>query len=369
MKTAVLTDVKYRASIAAARTLSRAGYRVVAVQTRADCPWTPPVFSSRCVAERRWIPGAASDPHYADYLLALLEEYDMPVMLCVGAVTTNVVSWQRERFQTLCRFLIAPPAPLDALNDKEIVHRRCLDLRLPVPMEYHGIPERYPVVVKPHCGEKAGLKAKDRYIIAHNEKEWKAAVSVMAEYDPAPLVQEYVQGDAMGASLLLGRDGALLGALCHRRIREYPISGGPSTCCESVYDEGMVQQAYTLLRSFGFQGFAMVEFKGGRILEVNPRIWGSFPLTEQAHSLLAVRYAQAAAGSPLPYQPNDYRKGVRMRFLLNDSAAMVSLLRHRRFGSFLAALPDCLFANEAIASWRDPMPMLRYLYNTLFIGR
>lgn len=36
MKTAIVTDGKYRMSIAAVRALSRAGYRVVVTQTRGD---------------------------------------------------------------------------------------------------------------------------------------------------------------------------------------------------------------------------------------------------------------------------------------------------------------------------------------------
>ena len=369
MKTVVVTDVKYRASIAAIRALGRAGYRVIVTQTRADCPWTPPAFVSRYVAGRHWIPGSSSDARYADYLLNLLEEYDAPILFSVGAATLNVVSWQRERFRPLCRFLIASPAVLDALNDKETVHRRCQELRIPTPLEYDGLPDRYPVVVKPHCGEKFGLHAAERYRIARNADEWKKAVSEMSAYDAAPLVQEYVPGDGMGASLLIGQDGALLGALCHRRIREYPITGGPSSCCESVYDKTLVQQAYALLRSFGFQGLAMVEFKGGRVLEVNPRIWGSFPLTEKTGSPLALRYVQAALGNSAPYVPDDYRAGVRMRFLLNDTAAMLDLLRNRRYREFFDAVPDVFLAREALTSWRDPAPMLRYLRNTLFTRR
>ena len=58
-----------------------------------------------------------------------------------------------------------------------------------------------------------------------------------------------------------------------------------------------------------------------------------------------------------------------MRFLLNDSAAILSLLRHGRWREALRAVPDCFFAEEALSSWRDPAPMLRYLRNTLFTRR
>ena len=47
MGTVVITDGKYRSSIAAARMLGRAGWRVVAVQSRGDGPLEPPVSTSR----------------------------------------------------------------------------------------------------------------------------------------------------------------------------------------------------------------------------------------------------------------------------------------------------------------------------------
>ena len=119
MKTAIVTDGKYRSSIAAVRALHRAGYQVIVTQTRADVHAVPAVASSRCCAAFRWIDGAASDDGYADRLAALLETYDHPVLFCVGAVTLNTVAAQRERFARIADFLIAPRPVLDALNDKE----------------------------------------------------------------------------------------------------------------------------------------------------------------------------------------------------------------------------------------------------------
>ena len=87
MPTAVVTDGKYRSSIAAVRALGRAGYRVVVTQTRKDTGKEPAVFSSRYAAETCWIEGSASDEEYPRRLMAVLEEYDRPVLFCVGAQT------------------------------------------------------------------------------------------------------------------------------------------------------------------------------------------------------------------------------------------------------------------------------------------
>lgn len=367
MDTVVVTDGKYRASIAAIRMLGRGGRRVIVTQTREDMTGAlePLGFASRYASECRWVEGSAKDPDYPDKLYALLEEYGRPVLFCVGADTLNAVSRQRERFAKVCGFLIAPPDVLDALNDKEVVHQRCRELGIPVPEEFQGEPDRFPVVIKPHCGEKFGLKARDRYAVARTPQEYADRLAAMSKHDPHPIVQEKVEGDGRGASLLLDRDSRLICALCHRRIREYPASGGPSTCCESFYDEALIQRAYRLLASFGFVGMAMVEFKGDRVLEVNPRVWGSFPMTERADSPFAVRYAQAAAGERLAYAPQDYKTGVRMRFTLNDGAAMLDYLRHGKPGPFFQGMADWFRAKEALSARDDPAPFRRYLRNTL----
>ena len=364
-KTAVVTDGKYRSSIAVVRALGRAGYHVVVTQTKADSRTEPPVFSSRYAAQCRWIEGAAGDPDYPGRLFELLREYDRPVLFCVGAVSLNAVSRARERFAQVCDFLIAAPETLDQLNDKEAVHRRCVELGIPVPRQYEGEPDAYPVVIKPHCGEKFGLKAADRYAVARDREEYENCIAGMKAYDPAPIVQQKIAGAGMGASLLLDNESRLISALCHRRVREYPITGGPSTCCESIYDAEMIDRAYRLLKSFGFVGMAMVEFKGDCVLEVNPRVWGSFPMTERAQSPFVSRYGRAAAGEKLDYAPGDYRVGVKLRFTLNDGAAALSLLKHGRVREFGAAAVDLFRVKDALAAADDPKPLRRYLFGSL----
>ena len=96
MKTAVVTDGKYRASLAAVRALGEAGFRVVVTQTRAEATVTPASFVSRFAAETRWIPGSCREADYGTRLRELLEAYDHPVLFCTGADTLNLVSSRRE---------------------------------------------------------------------------------------------------------------------------------------------------------------------------------------------------------------------------------------------------------------------------------
>ena len=356
MPAVIITDGRYRSSIAAARELGRAGYEVIVTEARADLDFDPPVFSSK-FARGVWIEGSVKDSDYPDRLEALLRDYDRPILLPVGAATLRAVSEQKARFSQFADFLIADPAVLDGLNDKDRVHEAAEALGLPVPKQYSGAPDRYPVVVKPHCGEAYGLTAKDRYAVAKDEKELTRALERFRPYDPAPIVQEKVEGDGEGVSVLLAGDGRLVRAICHRRLREYPMSGGPSTCCVTEYDEQKIDAAVRLLHHFGFTGLAMVEFKGGRILEVNPRIWGTFPLTVFAGAGFCESYAREAAGERVPYAPKNYETGKKMRFFINDLAAGADLLRHGKLGAGISGLLDAFRVPEGL---KDPEDMPAY---------
>ena len=365
MKTAVVTDGRYRSSLAAVRGLGEAGYRVVVTQTRGDAACPPASFSSRFTAESRWIEGSCKDKDYGDRLLQVLREYDRPVLFCTGAVTLGLVSREAERFREAADFLVSPPEILDRVNDKQEVHDTAAALGLPVPQEYHGLPEKFPVVVKPHCGEKVGLKARDRYAIAEDQPELDGILAKMRQYDPDPIVQEKVTGPGEGVDLLMGREGELLAAMCHRRIREFPVTGGPSTCCVSFYDEKMILAAHRLLREMHFTGMAMVEFKGGRILEVNPRVWGSFPMTEVCGCPIAALYAKAASGEEAAYAPKNYREGAKMRFLFNDGMAVLDCLRHGRLKLAAQGMADFFRVPEALYRKDDKQAYRTYLKNSL----
>jgi predicted ATP-grasp superfamily ATP-dependent carboligase len=68
----------------------------------------------------------------------------------------------------------------------------------------------------------------------------------------------------------------------HRRIREYPITGGASTAAESFYDPALRDLRLTLLRALNWHGVAMVEFKkdqrDGTHKLINAKFWGSLDL-------------------------------------------------------------------------------------------
>ncbi|MCL2707830.1 MAG: hypothetical protein FWF03_01805, partial [Defluviitaleaceae bacterium] len=142
---------------------------------------------------------------------------------------------------------------------------------------------------------------------------------------------------AHGVSAVLNKESEAVAVFCHRRVREYPVAGGPSCCAESVWEPGLIEQALALFKKIGLEGFAMAEFKGPvekpYILEINPRVWGTYPLARASGAYFSVKYAEAAAGNGARAAESSngcpYKNGVRMQFFAND---LMHLLERRRLG-------------------------------------
>ena len=364
MRTVIITDGRYRSAIAAAREFGRAGYDVIVTEARADMHSDPPVFSSK-YARGAWVDGSVSDPGYSDRLLEFVRAHDRPVLFTTGAATQRTVSGAKALFAEVSDFIIADPEVLDALNDKCRVHEAARKLGLPGPEQYDGEPERYPVIVKPRCGEAHGLKAGDRYAVANDPEELAAALERFRRYDPSPIIQEKLEGDGEGVSVFMAEGSRLVRAICHRRLREFPTSGGPSTCCVTEYDADKVREAVELLSYFGFSGLAMVEFKGGRILEVNPRVWGTFPLTVFSGAGFCESYAREASGEHVAYAEKNYETGLRMRFAVNDLAASADLLRRGRIAAGLSGILDLFRVPEGLKDPGDKRAFRRYIRSYL----
>ncbi len=372
-----ITDTKYRASLAAVEALGKAGYPVYAVHTAQDLDALPPAFFSNYTKETVALPCSFSSAEYPGLLFEALDkaaqkEGTTPVLFPIGAVTLSRISQNHEEFSRHARFLVSPPHTLELANDKREAALLAKSLSIPLPQEYPckggALPPRFPVVIKPRCGEKLGLHPQQRYRKVFGKEAFSESFREMSKYDPEPVVQELLEGDGAGVSVLMDRESRPVSILCHRRIREYPIEGGPSACCESFWDEALVQYAVHLLSAMRFVGIAMVEFKGGKLLEINPRIWGSFPLTYKCGSPFSSCYVKAALGEKLPLcQGPAYREGVRTRFLLNDTLSALAYLRHGKPGRTMGAVKDffSLRCKEALFSFDDPKPFAIYLKNTL----
>ena len=387
--TAVITDVHYRMSLALIRVLAQAGVRVV-VCWREDSG-APLGFRSKYPARRVTLPreGWLEELYRLCSQIREEEEGESPALLPVGAATLAALAPAevRERFAPVCGLCIPTTEQLDLLNSKEQAAQLARSQGVAVPeaysMEEGEEPEAfarripYPCVVKPLCGEKLGLTAADRYRIVKTPEElkvWYDRFSRLA--GEPPLVQEYLSGGGMGCSVL-AENGQIRAALCHRRIREYPVSGGPSACCESVDRPDLVEMVGRMAAQLGYTGLGMFEFKedregNPRLLEVNPRIWGTYPLTRVSGSGISLLWCTLAWNKgnpgrevPLPELPKP--RLCRMQFAASDLMSGVGYAKRGQLGKAVSAGLSVLapWVRDGLWEWSDPGPGWLYYRSLL----
>lgn len=387
MVTAVMTDVHYRMSLALIRDLAQAGVRTVCCE-REGVP-APLGFVSKYTDETVLLPREGWLDALYDLCAKLgLRERERPALLPVGAVTLAALSAERERFAAVCGLCIPAPEQLDIFNSKETVAELGERLGVPVPKRFAPGAEEdtaaffgripLPCVVKPLCGEKFGLSAAQRYAIARTPEQGAAAFGrFQALTGEPPMVQEYLPGAGLGCSAL-AEEGTVRAALCHRRIREYPVTGGPSSCCIRVDRPDLEGYAARLVAETGYTGLAMFEFKEGadgqpRLLEVNPRIWGTFPLTRVSKSGIPLLWYTLSRNrgnpeeEPRPLPPAAPFRPCKMQFGASDLMAGLGYLKRGRPGKALGALGD-LFnpaVKDGLWEWGDPKPGLMYYRSLL----
>jgi predicted ATP-grasp superfamily ATP-dependent carboligase len=375
--TVLVTDAHYRMSVALIRDLAEGGARVLACE-RSRFP-DPPGFFSRGAARCETLP----EDGWEAALLALClrvakEDGEKPVLLPVGAATLALLARERARFSAAARFAVPTPEQLDLFNDKAAAARLAESLGVPVPRGYEAAPDEtdaaffarvpLPCVVKPLCGERFGLHAEQRYAIARTKEELEAAWRrFYALAHEAPVVQEYLPGGGFGCSVL-AENGRVVCSICHRRVREYPVSGGPSSCCESAECPELGDYAARMVEKTGYTGLAMFEFKQDaagqkRFLEINPRVWGTYPLTRASGSNFAALWLAVSAGEPLPACRAP--RPVRMVYYPSDLAAALGYLKRGNARAFFGALGD-LFrpsVRNGLRERGDPGPWRAYLRN------
>jgi predicted ATP-grasp superfamily ATP-dependent carboligase len=145
--------------------------------------------------------------------------------------------------------------------------------------------------------------------------------ATLAAWLPFTAVQEqdWVPGHGVGVEMLYER-GRLAWHFVHERLHEWPLTGGASTLRRAAgAEEELVRQSSRLLDALHWHGVAMVEWRRGddgigHLMEINPRPWGSLPLTIAAGVDIPRGMLALARGEPLG-SALSWRVGARARTL------------------------------------------------------
>jgi len=174
-------------------------------------------------------------------------------------------------------------------------------------------------------------------------------------------LQKYHDGKGYGIEMLM-HEGNLIAVFSHKRLREYPVSGGASSYRESVVlDEELFAYSEALLKELKWTGLAMVEFKvnGSEkiLMEINGRVWGSLPLAIASgvdFPLMLVELILNGLESAQSISPKEYKIGHRSRDLQRDLMWIARVLGQKRKYKFFE-IPGRMRAVYALAVFFNPI--------------
>ena len=287
-----------------------------------------------------------------------------------------------------CRVLGPDAAILARVLDKAQTLAAAAELGISVPRAWQPLPGEdhaaraaqitYPVAIKwadPNAVQTALAGAGLPFEKVAYAADAEQLTAILARYGPLrrwPLVQQYCPGYGLGQMLHMAPGAASL-RFQHRRLREFPPSGGFSSFCASVpLDRHAAQMARSeaLLAALGWQGPAMVEYRfdpaSGTywLMEINGRFWGSIPLAWHCGAHFAWEtYRCAVLGERGPGAGPIRQR--RARYVIPDAKRLGLVLRDSKLpvGQRLSALArfwlDFLDPRVRyyVWSWRDPGPL------------
>ncbi|MBF0486752.1 MAG: ATP-grasp domain-containing protein [Nitrospirae bacterium] len=371
MSRVLILDGLWNKTLAAVRSLGRRGFYVAAGE------WTrfaTALFSNYC-GKRLIYPSPKERPAmFLDWLEDELKKNEYDVLMPMEFLTQTLVTSQRERLSKYCRIPFADVSLALRLHNKAFLMKYAREKGFDIP-KTHIVDDLgqlpalagelpFPVVIKPQMSSGArGI----RYV---NRKEdfVKQYKKVHRQYE-FPIVQERIPdgGDAIGVCLLLNNDSEVRASFVYKRLREYPIRGGPSTLRASIKRDDVRYIAESLLRYFKWTGVAHIEFKVDprdgtpKLLEINPRFWGSLQLAiNSGVDFPYLLYKLAMDGDIDPV--TEYKTGVMCRWIIPGDL-LHFIMNPNRFnmtpGFFDMTIKDDLF------SLRDPMPVIGRLSSAL----
>lgn len=357
-KYAIVTDGLWRKSLSVIRSLGKQGYTVTVLGDS----YLTIGFWSRYTSRRLICPAAGSDPEaFGRTLISELSSSyytTKPVLFPMEDATMIWVSQNRNKLETLCDFLIPSNESLEIAEDKGKTMDIAKHLGIEHPSTYHPKSGHemwniirnditLPCVIKPIFGSgSSGIK----YIERIDDTSLPMFEEIWKQYGKC-IVQERIpaEGDAIGVNMIYDTSSKCIGHFVHKRLQQYPVSGGPSTDRISIEDDELVRESRKLLDHLNWTGVAMLEWKehpvtkAKKLLEINPRFWGSLELATRSGINFPCIYADLCLKNKIESDIKNYSVGVRCRWLIpGDILRYISSPHEKResLRTFISGLPS-----------------------------
>ena len=325
-------------SIACVRSLGRRGVHTVGV---GDPPFAAASRSKYC-GETRAVPSPYEClTAYGDALLEIVEHPEVVTVVPLREPDAYVLATRRDEFADHVATPWVGGDTLELVRDRVKLVERAREAGVAVPEtatldEWDGWDER--TVVKPRYSilheDGGAFYAEPQFFQSDTAPGREEVAAIEREMRHSPIAQEYVPGDREHGFFALCDRGEPVVTFQHQRIRSYSYTGGASVYRKAVKFPGLERAGRRLLSALDWHGPAMVEFKHDprddsyKLMEVNPRFWGSLSLPYSAGVDFPRHYYELATDR-LDDPDGEYAAGVGCHLLRGEVSYLASILTER----------------------------------------
>ena len=284
-----MTDCWTRKTLSAVRSLGKAGYEV---HTISHTLLAPSIWSK--YATKHYIfPFPEEKPQ--EYLLKLIELLKSTEFDCIypmDEAATKIILQNRTEIEQYTMLPLPDISVFDQANDKWAVLCLAKELHIPIPISFLPTTPNeiqnvitqlgFPLIIK--ARSSSGSRGVKRI---ETQADFDKHYPFIQQKYGNPILQQCIQWEGQGVGVgLLAKDGETLVHFSYKRLREYPVKGGPSTLRESTKQNDIIEYSHKLISKLGWHGVAMVEYKTDptdgipKLMEINPRFWGSLQLAQ-----------------------------------------------------------------------------------------
>ncbi len=324
----LVTDAWVGKSLSAIRSLGEAGYTVHAISHT----YNSFGFYSKYTKKYFKFPNPQDEPDaYRIKLLALLAKNKYDCIIPMEDAVIKIILDVRPEVEKLTHVALPLRENYYSAYNKMETLMLADSIGVPIPKtlfqpsveelrgQENDLP--FPLIIKPVSGSGSrGLKK------VHNAAElFKHYPEIVGHYGPC-VVQEALPQEGKGLGVgLIAENGHVLCSYSYTRLREFPVTGGPGTLREVTDDAATKAYAAKLMHALNWTGVAMVEFKTDlktgepKLMEINPRFWGSLELARYAGVNLPNMLVQLSLGEEVITQTA--KVGTRARWLFPGDIA------------------------------------------------
>jgi predicted ATP-grasp superfamily ATP-dependent carboligase len=317
----LVTDGHWRKTLAVVRSLGRKGVHV----TVGERTFLNTSFLSKYCSRRMVYPSPRRYPdQFIDFITEQIKGNHYECLYPMEEETLLLLAQHRSEISKYTYLLIPDRQKIEFVRDKGNLLRFAEAHGIPIPRTIYSLenPEpdmvQGPAVIKPRISSGSFGIA----YVRRKEDLFPLYQKIHARY-PSPLIQEWIPDGAgsYGFSALFDEASSVKAAFIHKKLRTYPIQGGPSTLREGVQHSQIMELGLSLLKSLNWTGVAMAEFKVDprdgipKLMEINPRFWGSLHLAILSgvdFPYLILKMARGETVEPVLHYPT----GTRCRWLL-----------------------------------------------------